>query len=187
MKITREEALEILELEVSKTILHYQLLLQFEFDLVLDYCSSFLNIPLSSSCAGGSGFGANQEGLCRKGMQWHPDKHTEENRELATVEFQKVGAAFTKLQDNDSDSDDEGYDSDDYDDLFDLFAAHFGGFGGGFHFGGGGGSSGGFSYSYVNLNDYACHMNGGGSNGYGRSGRRRCSKFFPKYRDLGHR
>jgi curved DNA-binding protein CbpA len=82
----------------------------------------------------------------KKSLQWHPDKHPEEQRETATAEFQKIGAAFAKLQDNDADSDGYEYDSDDgdYYDFFDLFAYmhHMGGQGYG-SFGGGGGYGGG--------------------------------------------
>lgn len=87
----------------------------------------------------GSEFDEIKKAYRRKGLEWRPDKHTEENREVATREFQKIGAAFAKLQDSDSDED---YDSDDYDMdddiLFDLFAAHMG-----FGF-----TAGGYSYTF---------------------------------------
>lgn len=72
----------------------------------------------------------------RKSLQWHPDKHPEQDRPAASVEFQKISAAFNKLQDDNSDSDDEDYDSDFDDDIdlfhvFNLFARMSGGHGGG--------------------------------------------------------
>lgn len=30
-------------------------------------------------------------------MKWHPDKHTEENKEIARVNFQKIGEAYEVL------------------------------------------------------------------------------------------
>ncbi len=116
----------------------------------------------------------------RKSMQWHPDKHAEENRPTATVEFQKIGAAFTKL--TQEESDDEDFDFDEMEEFFEeMFARAFGGFPGGSR---GGGFGGGFSFGIriatpgggyvdIDLDPFADSGYGGYGGGARRSERER--------------